>query len=48
MKRIVNIYNFIRAIEPRFEAITPAVLYETTASQIQLLGEYGLPATFAL
>ena len=48
MKRIINIYNFIRAIEPRIEAFTPAVLYETTASQIELIAEYELTATFAL
>ena len=48
MNRIVNIYNFIRAVEPRREEITPEVLYETTASQVCLLKDRGLPATFAL
>ena len=48
MKRIVNIYNFVRAVEPRNPAITPDVLRETTARQIRLLKEHRLPATFAL
>ena len=33
-KRIVNIYNFVRAVEPRIPAFTPEVLRETTARQI--------------
>ena len=47
-KRIVNIYNFVRAVEPRIPAFTPAVLRETTARQIDLVNHYRLPATFAL
>jgi hypothetical protein len=48
MKRIVNIYNFVRAIEPRSERITPEVLLETTAKQIGQVAALELPATFAL
>jgi len=48
VKRIVNIYNFVRAVEPRNPAITPDVLRETTARQIRLIKEHRLPATFAL
>lgn len=46
--RIVNIINFIRQVEPRIEAITKDVLYETVASQIGQLREFELPATFLL
>lgn len=47
-KRIVNIYNFIRAIEPRIPAVTPDVLRATTERQIELVAKHRLPATFAL
>jgi hypothetical protein len=47
-KRIVNIYNFVRAVELRIPAFTPAVLRETTARQIDLVNQHRLPATFAL
>ena len=46
--RIVNIYSFIRAIEPRIPAITSDVLRDTTAKQIQWVKTHALPATFAL
>jgi hypothetical protein len=48
MRRIVNIYNFIRALEPRDRGITPEVLYETVAEQVRLLRRHDLPATWAL
>ncbi len=43
-KRIVNIYNFIRAIEPRIPAVPPDVLRATTERQIELVTEHRLPA----
>jgi hypothetical protein len=46
--RIVNIINFIRDVEPRIEAITGDVLYETVVQQVNQLREYELPATFLL
>ncbi len=46
--RIINIYNFIRAVEPRDEKVTHDVLWQTTANQIAQLKQYQLPATFAL
>ncbi len=46
--RIVNIINFIRELEPRDERITTEVLYETVVSQITLLKQLSLPATFLL
>jgi hypothetical protein len=42
--RIVNIINFIRGVEPRAEMD----LLEPVARQIQLVHEYGLPATFLI
>ena len=48
VKRIVNIFNFVRAIEPRIPSITPEVLLETTSRQIDLVNRHNLPATFAL
>ena len=47
-KRIVNVYNFVRELEPRNPAITPAVLLETISQQINVLKKHHLPATFAL
>ncbi len=47
-KRIVNIVNFIRLLEPRDEAITKDVLYQTVVSQINLFAHYHLPATYLL
>jgi hypothetical protein len=46
--RIVNIINFIRLLEPRSEAITEEVLYETVASQVKMMQEYALGGTFLL
>ncbi|KAA6334392.1 hypothetical protein EZS27_017287 [termite gut metagenome] len=46
--RIINIINFIRQSEPRDEAITEDVLYETVVQQIKQLSEYQLPGTFLL
>lgn len=48
VKRVVNIFNFVRAIEPRIPSITPEVLLETTSRQIDLVNRHNLPATFAL
>jgi len=47
-KRIVNIVNFIRELEPRDSATTEEVLYQTVVSQIQLFSKYKLPATYLL
>ena len=47
--RIVNIINFVRQVEPRFEEKgTPEVLYQTVVNQIDLLKKHNLPATFPL
>lgn len=48
VKRVVNIFNFIRAIEPRIPSITTEVLLDTTSRQIDLVNRHNLPATFAL
>ena len=45
---IVNIVNFIRFLEPRDPAITEDVLYQTVASQINLMHENRLGGTFLL
>ena len=48
-KRIVNIVNFIRLLEPRDSTvITKDVLYQTVVSQINLFSKYKLPATYLL
>jgi len=47
-KRIVNIVNFIREIEPRSAEITKEVLYQTVVSQINLFSKFHLPATYLL
>ena len=46
--RIVNIINFVRAVEPRDSNITEDVLYETVLSQAELMQEHGLTGTFLL
>jgi len=46
--RIINIINFIRQCEPRYEDITEDVLYETVVQQVKQLSEYQLPGTFLL
>lgn len=46
--RIVNIVNFIRAIEPRDEQVTPEVLYQTVVEQIKLMKKHDLGGTFLL
>ena len=46
--KIVNIINFIRDIEPRDEAITREVLFETTKSQVEIMRQYELGGTFLL
>ena len=48
MRRIVNIYNFVRAIEPRDPAITRDVLWQTTARQVECVKTSALPSTWAL
>ncbi|KAA6320600.1 hypothetical protein EZS27_029647 [termite gut metagenome] len=45
---IVNIVNFIRQIEPRVEAYTDEVLYQTVVEQVKQLNQYQLPGTFLL
>ncbi len=47
-KRIVNIINFIRLLEPRDPQITEDVLYQTVVSQVNLFSRYHLPATYLL
>lgn len=46
--RIVNIINFIRYTEPRSEAITEQVLYETVLSQAEDLRSKDLTGTYLL
>tara|TARA_R110002051_G_scaffold3799_9_gene20314 strand:+ start:16088 stop:17782 length:1695 start_codon:yes stop_codon:yes gene_type:complete len=46
--KIINIVNFIRLLEPRDPNITEDVLYQTVVSQIKLLKQYHLKATFLL
>ncbi|MBP5487747.1 MAG: alpha-L-fucosidase [Bacteroidales bacterium] len=46
--RIVNIINFIRYTEPRSEAITEKVLYETVLSQAKDLRSKNLTGTYLL
>ena len=46
--RIVNIVNFIRLLEPRSDAITEDVLYETVVKQTELMKQHKLPGTFLL
>ena len=46
--RIVNIINFIRYTEPRSDAITEQVLYETVLSQAEDLKSKGLIGTYLL
>ncbi len=45
--RIVNLYCFVRDQDSRI-ANSQQVLYDTTAQQLQLFKQAGLPATFAL
>lgn len=46
--RIVNIINFIRYTEPRIDAITEEVLYQTVVSQAEDLRAKGLTGTYLL
>lgn len=46
--RIVNIVNFIRLCEPRYEEITEDMLFETTRSELELMDRYGFKGTFLL
>ena len=45
---IVNFVNFVRDIEPRDEAITPQVLYETVKHEADALHQYGFKGTWLL
>lgn len=47
-RRIVNIVNFIRLLEPRDSAITEDVLYQTVVKQVELMKKYHLGGTFLL
>jgi hypothetical protein len=47
-RKIVNIVNFIRLLEPRDAQITEDVLYQTVVSQVEIMKKYKLPATFLL
>jgi hypothetical protein len=46
--RIVNIINFIRGTEPRIEAYTDQVLFQTVVSQAECLREHHLKGTYLL
>ena len=46
--RIVNIINFIRYTEPRYEEMTEKVLFETVRSQVEDLRSKDLPGTYLL
>ena len=46
--KIVNIINFIRLLEPRSEAITEELLYETVENQVKMMKKYKLGGTFLL
>lgn len=47
-KKIVNIINFVRLLEPRDSAITEDVLYQTVVKQIEIMKKYNLGGTFLL
>jgi len=47
-RRIVNIVNFIRLLEPRDSAITQDVLYQTVVKQIELMKKHHVGGTFLL
>jgi hypothetical protein len=47
-RKIVNIVNFIRLLEPRDAQITQDVLYQTVVSQVEIMKKYKLPGTFLL
>ncbi|WP_192910150.1 hypothetical protein [Mucilaginibacter ginsenosidivorax] len=47
-RRIVNIVNFIRLLEPRDPAITEDVLYQTVVKQVEIMKKYHLGGTFLL
>ena len=48
-ERIVNIINFIRLCEPRYDgAINRDMLFETTQEQLGLMAQYGFRGTFLL
>ncbi len=46
--RIVNIINFIRLLEPREEAVTEEVLYQTVVRQVEMMQKYHLGGTFLI
>ncbi len=46
--RIVNIINFCRLLEPRDEAITEDVLFQTVVKQVEMMQHYNLGGTFLL
>ncbi|MGZ3871634.1 MAG: hypothetical protein ACXVJD_01885 [Mucilaginibacter sp.] len=47
-RRIVNIVNFIRLLEPRDPQITEDVLYQTVVKQVDIMKKYKLGGTFLL
>src|SRR5262245_29969920 len=47
-RRIINIVNFIRLLEPRDTAITQDVLYQTVVKQVELMKKYHVGGTFLL
>ena len=46
--RIVNFVNFVRELEPRIDAITPEVLFETTRQEAIAIHQYGFKGTWLL
>lgn len=46
--RIVNVINFVRQTEPRYEDVTDEVLFNTTVEEMNLLKRYGMKGTFLL
>lgn len=45
---IVNVVNFVRQTEPRYEDITDDILFNTTVAELDLLKKYGMKGTFLL
>ncbi len=46
--RIVNVINFVRQTEPRYEDVTDEVIFDTTVEEVNLLKRYGMKGTFLL
>ncbi len=46
--KIVNIVNFIRQCEPRYDWVTEDVLFETVEEQVKMMKKYDLKGSFLL